>query len=194
MRAFSHSIFSQHPVRDTRPYVRVRSKKPGRGELTLSTGTLARVRSFLATRSRAPPSGARRDLRPEPGFFPFELAARQSPTVSQRAHFTRCASVKVTEHCSTWFPRRDKRASRSALQRARVAGTVSVDRPIGRDRLATRPRQQTSLRRTSAHTSSSTPLLSISGYSVTARSLIAAAGLCGGSAVTATRGQGLRAA
>jgi hypothetical protein len=118
-------------------------KHRAEAELTLSTGTRVKGAFFLADSSAAHTGPERVGdlLNAEPGFFPFELAGggNRRTVLFNRAHVTTIAlPSNVTE--ARLDPGYDvatkRRVSILLSNGTRVAGTVSVYRPIGRDRLS----------------------------------------------------------
>jgi hypothetical protein len=112
-------------------------------ELTLSTGTRVKGAFFLSQSSaeHAGPERVGDLLNSEHGFFPFELAGGGSPrtVLYNRAHVTTIAlPPSATEaRLNTGYDVATKRRVSILLANGtRVAGTVSVYRPAGRDRLS----------------------------------------------------------
>jgi hypothetical protein len=118
-------------------------KRRAEAELTLSTGTRVKGAFFLAG-STAGHSGPERIgdlLNAEQGVFPFELAggSHARTVLYNRAHIT---SVALPPHSNEaqlepGYDLATKRRVTILLSSGmRVAGTVAVCRPIGRDRLS----------------------------------------------------------
>ena len=118
-------------------------KHRAEAELTLSTG--ARVKgAFFLSGSSAAHAGPERVgdvLNGEEGFFPFELAGDGTPrtVLVNRAHVTTIAlppSVIEAQLDPGYDIATKRRVSILLSTGTRVAGTVSVSRPIGHDRLS----------------------------------------------------------
>jgi hypothetical protein len=118
-------------------------KRRAEAELTLSTGTRVKGAFFLAgsTAAHAGPERVGDLLNAEQGVFPFELAGGgPSRTVLyNRAHVTTVALPPKSNEAQL-EPGYDlatkRRVSIMLSSGTRVAGTVSVCRPVGRDRLS----------------------------------------------------------
>ena len=118
-------------------------KQRAEAELTLSTGTRVRGAFFLAGSSatHAGPERVGDLLNGEHGFFPFELAGAGSPrtVLFNRAHITTIALPPNTIEAQLdpgYALATKRRVSILLSTGTRVAGTVSVYRPVGRDRLS----------------------------------------------------------
>lgn len=118
-------------------------KHRAEAELTLSTGTRVKGAFFLsdASAGHAGPERVGDLLNGEHGFFPFELAGGVNPrtVLFNRAHVTTIAlPPNVTEaRLDPGYDLATKRRVSILLSTGtRVVGTVSVYRPIGRDRLS----------------------------------------------------------
>ncbi len=117
-------------------------KRRAEAELTLSTGARVKGTFFLAS-SAAGHTGPERVgdlLNGEQGFFPFELAGGNSRTVLyNRLHVTTIALPRnaVEAQLEPGYDLVVKRRVSILLSTGmRVAGKVSVYRPIGHDRLS----------------------------------------------------------
>lgn len=117
-------------------------KRRAEAELTLSTGTRVKGAFFLAGSSaaHAGPERVGDLLNGEHGFFPFELAGGSPRTVLfNRAHVTAIALPPnaIEAQLDPGYDVATKRRVSILLSTGmRVAGTVSVYRPAGRDRLS----------------------------------------------------------
>ena len=118
-------------------------KRRAEAELTLSTGTRVKGAFFLAGSSagHAGPERVGDVLNGEEGFFPFELAGDGTPrtVLVNRAHVTTIAlppSVIEAQLDPGYDIATKRRVSILLSTGTRVAGTVSVPRPIGHDRLS----------------------------------------------------------
>jgi hypothetical protein len=112
-------------------------------ELTLSTGTRVKGTFFLSDSSagHAGPERVVDVLNGEHGFFPFELAGDGHPrtVLVNRAHVTTIAlpaSVIEAQLDPGYDLAIKRRVSILLSTGTRVAGTVSVSRPIGHNRLS----------------------------------------------------------
>ncbi len=118
-------------------------KRRAEAELTLSTGTTVRGCFFLAGSSatHAGPERVGDLLNGEHGFFPFELADGEAPrtVLFNRAQVAAIAlppSV-IEAQLEPGYDLATKRQVSMLLSTGtRVSGTVSIYRPIGRDRLS----------------------------------------------------------
>jgi hypothetical protein len=118
-------------------------KRRADAELTLSTGTRVKGAFFLAG-STAAHSGPERVgdlLNTEKGVFPFELAGggHARTVLYNRAHVSTVAlppGANEAELEPGYALATRRRVSILLSSGARVAGTVSVCRPVGRDRLS----------------------------------------------------------
>jgi hypothetical protein len=118
-------------------------KRRADAELTLSTGTRVKGAFFLAgsTAGHAGPERVGDLLNGEQGFFPFELAGGGTPrtVLYNRAQITTIAlpSNAVEAQLEPGYDLAIKRRVSILLSTGmRVAGTVSVCQPVGRDRLS----------------------------------------------------------
>jgi hypothetical protein len=118
-------------------------KRRAQAELTLSTGTRIQGAFFLAGSSagHAGPERVGDLLNSEQGFFPFELAGGGHPqtVLYNRAHVTTIALPPnvIEAQLEPGYDLAIKRRVSILLSTGtRVAGTVSVYQPIGRDRLS----------------------------------------------------------
>jgi hypothetical protein len=118
-------------------------KHRAEAELTLSTGTRVKGAFFLSGSSaeHAGPERVGDLLNGEKGFFPFELAGGGNPrtVLYNRAHVTTIALPPnvIEARLDPGYDLATKRRVSILLSNGtRVAGTVSVYRPIGRDRLS----------------------------------------------------------
>jgi hypothetical protein len=118
-------------------------KRRAEAELTLSTGKRVKGAFFLAG-STAGHSGPERVgdlLNTDKGVFPFELAGGGQPrtVLYNRAHITTVALPHNANEAQLepgYELAKKRRVSILLSSGMRVAGTVSVCRPIGRDRLS----------------------------------------------------------
>lgn len=125
-------------------------KKRATAELTLTTGATVRGCFFLwdSSQSHAGPERVGDLLNEQTGFFPFEL--EDGPTVL----FNRSQIVKVRLPGNSGEPRLEpgyevatRRIVSILLSTGdRIAGTVSVFRPAGRDRLSDYARSEEAFR------------------------------------------------
>ncbi len=111
--------------------------------MTLSTGSRVKGAFFLAgsAAGHAGPERVGDLLNGEQGFFPFELAGGGNPrtVLYNRAHVTAIALPPnaIEAQLDPGYALAIKRRVSILLSTGmRVAGTVSVYRPIGRDRLS----------------------------------------------------------
>jgi hypothetical protein len=118
-------------------------KRRAEAELTLSTGTRVKGAFFLSASSagHAGPERVGDLLNGEQEFFPFELAGLGSPrtVLYNRAHVTTIAlpANAIEAQLDPGYDVATKRRVSILLSTGtRVAGTVSVYRPTGRDRLS----------------------------------------------------------
>jgi hypothetical protein len=118
-------------------------KHRAEAELTLSTGTRVKGAFFLSGSSadHAGPERVGDLLNGEQGFFPFELAGggNARTVLYNRAHVTTISlpANVIEARLNTGYDVATKRRVSILLSNGtRVAGTVSVYRPIGRDRLS----------------------------------------------------------
>ena len=118
-------------------------KHRAEAELTLSTGARVKGAFFLSGSSagHAGPERVGDVLNGEEGFFPFELAGDGTPrtVLVNRAHVTTIAlppSVIEAQLDPGYDIATKRRVSILLSTGTRVAGTVSVSRPIGHDRLS----------------------------------------------------------
>lgn len=118
-------------------------KRRAEAELTLLTGTRVQGAFFLAgsAAGHAGPERVGDLLNGEQGFFPFELAGGGNPrtVLYNRAHVTTVALPPdaIEAQLEPGYDLAIKRRVSILLSTGmRVAGTVSVNRPIGHDRLS----------------------------------------------------------
>jgi hypothetical protein len=118
-------------------------KRRAEAELTLSTGTRVKGAFFLAASSagHAGPERVGDLLNDEQGFFPFELAGSDlgRTVLINRTHVAMIAlppSVVEAQLDPGYDLAIKRRVSILLSTGARVAGTVSVYRPAGHDRLS----------------------------------------------------------
>lgn len=118
-------------------------KQRAEAELTLSTGTRVKGAFFLSASSaeHVGPERVGDLLNGEPGFFPFELAGGTNArtVLYNRAHVTTIAlpANAIEARLNPGYDVATKRRVSILLSNGtRVAGTVSVYRPAGRDRLS----------------------------------------------------------
>lgn len=118
-------------------------KRRAEAELTLSTGTRVKGAFFLAgsTAGRAGPERVGDLLNGEHGFFPFELSGGGSTrtVLYNRTHVTTIAlpPTAIEAQLEPGYDLAIKRRVSILLSTGmRVSGTVSVYRPVGRDRLS----------------------------------------------------------
>ena len=118
-------------------------KRRAEAELTLSTGTRVKGAFFLAGSSagHAGPERVGDLLNGEQGFFPFELSGGGNPrtVLYHRAHVTTIVlppNVIEAQLDPGYDLATKRRVSILLSTGTRVAGTVSVYRPLGHDRLS----------------------------------------------------------
>jgi hypothetical protein len=118
-------------------------KRRAEAELTLSTGIRVKGTFFLASTSagHAGPERVGDLLNGDQGFFPFELTVDGNPrtVLYNRAHVTMIAlppSVVEAQLDPGYDLAIRRRVSILLSTGTRVAGTVSVYRPVGHDRLS----------------------------------------------------------
>jgi len=118
-------------------------KRRAEAELTLSTGIRVKGTFFLASSSavHAGPERVGDLLNADQGFFPFELTGDGNPqtVLYNRAHVTMIAlppSVVEAQLDPGYELAIKRRVSIMLSTGTRVAGTVSMYRPVGHDRLS----------------------------------------------------------
>jgi hypothetical protein len=118
-------------------------KRRAEAELTLSTGIRVNGAFFLASSSalHAGPERVGDLLNGEQGFFPFELTGDGNPrtVLYNRAHVTMIAlppSVVEAQLDPGYDLAIKRRVSILLSTGTRIAGTVSMYRPVGHDRLS----------------------------------------------------------
>jgi hypothetical protein len=118
-------------------------KRRAEAELTLSTGVRVKGAFFLAGSSagHAGPERVGDLLNGDPGFFPFELSDNGNPrtVLYNREHVTMIAlppSAIEAQLDPGYEVAVKRRVSILLSTGTRVAGTVSVYKPAGRDRLS----------------------------------------------------------
>ena len=118
-------------------------KRRAEAELTLSTGIRVKGTFFLASSSavHAGPERVGDLLNADQGFFPFELSGDGNPqtVLYNRAHVTMIAlppSVVEAQLDPGYDLAIKRRVSILLSTGTRVAGTVSMYRPVGHDRLS----------------------------------------------------------
>jgi hypothetical protein len=118
-------------------------KRRAEAELTLSTGIRVKGTFFLASSSavHAGPERVGDLLNADQGFFPFELTGDGNPqtVLYNRAHVTMIAlppSVVEAQLDPGYDLAIKRRVSILLSTGTRVAGTVSMYRPVGHDRLS----------------------------------------------------------
>ena len=118
-------------------------KRRAEAELTLATGARVKGAFFLAGSSaaHAGPERVADLLNGDQGFFPFDLAGQGAPrtVLYNRAHVTMVAlppSVIEAQLDPGYDLAIKRRVSILLSDGTRVAGTVSIYRPLGHDRLS----------------------------------------------------------